>query len=161
MEKKVDSGEERLVSLLMKKQLTITTVESLTGGLIAATIVNVPGSSDVLKAAFVTYCDEAKHLLAGVSKETLEKYTAVSSQTAKEMAEGGRRAASADAAISATGIAGPSGGSEEQPVGLVYIAFADAKKTTVKKLLLSGSRREIREQTVCEALALAADCLEE
>ncbi|MBQ2627696.1 MAG: CinA family protein, partial [Eubacterium sp.] len=86
---------EQLVQLLRERNMTITTVESLTGGLIASTIVDVAGASDVLKEAYVTYCDEAKHKLAGVSEETLRRYTAVSEQTAREMAEGGARAAKA------------------------------------------------------------------
>ena len=152
---------ERLVQLLRKKNMTITTVESLTGGLIAATIVDVAGASDVLKEAYVTYCDEAKHKLAGVSEETLRRYTAVSEQTAREMAEGGAQAAQADAAISATGLAGPDGGTPECPVGTVFISCTAAGKTEVRELHLAGNRREIREASVQEALALACRMLEE
>ncbi|MCI1304926.1 MAG: CinA family protein [Lachnospiraceae bacterium] len=147
--------EEKLVGILKERGLIITTVESLTGGMIASTIVNVPGASDVFRRGYITYCDEAKHDLVGVSLRTLEKYTAVSAETAREMAEGGVRTAVCDAALSATGIAGPDGGTEEKPVGLVYIGFSIHNRTTVKKLLLDGSRLEIRQGTVREALRLA------
>ena len=146
---------EQLVQLLREKNMTITTVESLTGGLIAATIVDVAGASDVLKEAYITYCDAAKHKLAGVSEDTLKKYTAVSSQTAKEMAEGGMHAADSDVAVSATGLAGPDGGTPECPVGTVFIACCVRGKTEVRELHLSGSRKEIRLASVEEALQLA------
>ena len=147
--------EEQLVAILKERGEIITTVESLTGGMIASTIVDVPGASDVFKQGYITYCDEAKHDLVGVSRETLAKYTAVSAETAREMAEGGTRAARCDAAVSATGIAGPDGGTKEKPVGLVYIGFSYKGRTTVQQLLLHGSRAEIREETVREALRLA------
>lgn len=147
--------EEQLVGLLRERGIVITTVESLTGGMIAATIVNVPGASDVFHQGYITYCDKAKHDLVGVSEVTLEKHTAVSAETAKEMAEGGARTAGCVAALSATGIAGPDGGTAEKPVGLVYIGFSYKNRTTVKRLLLSGSRSEIRRETVRRALALA------
>ena len=99
--------EKHVVDVLKEKKLTITTAESCTGGMISSRIVNVPGASAVLKQAYVTYCDEAKHTVLGVKKETLEKYYAVSSQTACEMAEGGAKAAGADVCVSVTGVAGP------------------------------------------------------
>ncbi|MBR0398037.1 MAG: CinA family protein [Eubacterium sp.] len=151
---------EQLVQLLREKNMTVTTVESLTAGLISATIVDVAGASDVLKEAYVTYCDEAKHKLAGVSEETLRRYTAVSEQTAREMAEGGAQAAEADVAISATGLAGPDGGTPDCPVGTVYIGCAAAGRTEVRELHLSGERREIREAAVQEAIALACRMVE-
>ena len=112
-----------LVETLKKEGMTITTAESCTGGLIAAAITDVPGSSDVFKRGFVTYCDEAKHEMLGVSEEALLNDTAVSERVASEMAEGAAKAAKADAAISVTGIAGPGGGSPDKPVGLVYIGI--------------------------------------
>ena len=128
MEKRTDfyeagEPETELWKQLKKRNWTVTTVESCTGGAVAARIVNVAGASEILRQAFVTYCDEAKHLLAGVRQETLEKYTAVSRETAREMALGGARAASADVALSVTGLAGPGGGTPEKPVGLVYIGL--------------------------------------
>lgn len=109
--------EEQLIELLREKHWTVTTVESCTGGAISAAIVDVPGASDVLREAFVTYCDEAKHELVGVSWKTLAEYTAVSRETAEEMALGGAERAGADVALSATGVAGP-GGTEQFPAGL-------------------------------------------
>lgn len=128
--------EERVVELLAEHKMTVTTAESCTGGLIAATLVNVPGASDVLNEGYITYSNEAKIRLVNVSPETLERYGAVSSQTAKGMANGAAKAAKAEAALSATGIAGPGGGTEEKPVGLVYIGCSVNGKTTAKRCVL-------------------------
>lgn len=150
---------ETVVKKLKDAGMTITTVESCTGGLISSTLVDVGGVSEVFKQAYVTYCDEAKHELVGVKRETLEKYTAVSEETAKEMAEGGAKAAGADACLSVTGIAGPDGGSEEKPVGLVYIGCCVKGNTVVRKYLFSGERRQVREQAVVSALKLLEEQL--
>lgn len=153
------SLEERLVEGLNAKGLTITTAESCTGGLIAGTIVNVAGASDVLNEGYVTYSNEAKERLVGVSHDTLETYGAVSEQTAREMAEGAARAAQADVALSSTGIAGPGGGTKEKPVGLVYVGCHACGKTKAIECQFSGSRAEIRAQTVQEALSLAIELI--
>ena len=158
MKRKVNCGEaaeERLVEELLKRNWLVTTVESCTGGMVSSRIVNVPGASEVLREAYVTYCDEAKMKLVGVRKETLEKYTAVSARTAEEMALGGLAAAEADMALSVTGLAGPGGGTKERPVGLVYVGCAIHGQTFVRELHLSGSRQAIREQAAEEALRLA------
>lgn len=152
--------EERLVALLAKRGLTITTAESCTGGLIAGTLVNVAGASDVLNEGYVTYSNEAKQRLVHVSAKTLEQFGAVSEQTAEEMARGAAKAANADMALSATGIAGPGGGSAEKPVGLVYIGCFLRGEMRVKECRFSGTRRENREQTVQEALRLALEMME-
>ena len=151
--------EEQTVDALLGRNWEITTVESCTGGAVAARIVNVPGASDVLKEGYITYCDAAKMKLAGVRRETLEAYTAVSRQTAEEMALGGIRASGADVALAVTGLAGPGGGTEERPVGLVYVGCAVHERVTVKELHLKGSRREIRDQAADEALKLALECI--
>ena len=148
------SLEESVVELLAQKKMTVTTAESCTGGLIAGTLVNEAGASDVLNEGYVTYSNEAKERLVGVKHETLEEYGAVSEQTAREMAEGAARAAKADAALSATGIAGPGGGTEEKPVGLVYIGCYVNGETTVKECRFEGSRTENRLHTVETALQL-------
>lgn len=148
------SLEESVVEILAQKKMTVTTAESCTGGLIAGTLVNVAGASDVLNEGYVTYSNEAKERLVGVKHETLEKYGAVSEQTAREMAEGAAKAAGADAALSATGIAGPGGGTEEKPVGLVYIGCYVNGETTVKECRFEGSRMENRLHTVETALQL-------
>ena len=150
---------ENLVKKLKDAEMTVTTVESCTGGLLCGTLVDVGGVSEVLKQAYVTYCDEAKHGLVGVKKDTLEKYTAVSEETAKEMAEGGVKAAGADACLSVTGIAGPDGGTEEQPVGLVYIGCCVKGNTVVRRYLFSGDRRQVREQAVVSAMKLLEEQL--
>ena len=141
-----------LVETLKKEGMTITTAESCTGGLIAAAITDVPGSSEVFKRGFVTYCDEAKHEMLGVSEEVLATDTAVSERVASEMAEGAAKAAKADAAISVTGIAGPGGGSPDKPVGLVYIGIYVKGKKIVVKHVFEGTRAEGREQAVRSAI---------
>lgn len=151
--------EESVVSLLKKYDLTLAAAESLTGGLFSARIVNVPGASDVLKGSFVTYTNKAKRKMIGVKKTTLAKYTAVSKEVAEEMAKGAAAALGADVAVSMTGIAGPDGGTEEQPVGLVYIACIAKGKVTVKKYHLKGNRQKIRENAVVLAFDLIRKCV--
>lgn len=156
-----DSLEEQVVRLLKKQDLTITAAESCTGGMIAGTLVNVAGASDVFGEAYVTYSNEAKHRLVGVNEETLKQFGAVSEETAYEMAAGAARAAGADVGLSSTGIAGPGGGTPEKPVGLVYIGCFVCGKVQVRRLNLHGSREQIRRNTVEAALKLAAEMLME
>lgn len=140
--------------LLEKRHLTVTTAESCTGGLLAGRLVNVSGISEYFKEGYITYSNEAKEKLLGVSHDTLVKYGAVSPQTAEEMAEGGAKAAGADICVAVTGIAGPDGGTNEKPVGLVYIScYCMGKISTVKKLY-TGSRSKVREYSVATALTL-------
>lgn len=145
---------EEVVKMLKNAGMTVTTVESCTGGLLSGTLVDVAGVSDVFHQGYVTYANEAKQSLVGVSPETLARYGAVSEQTAREMAEGGAKAANANACLAVTGIAGPDGGTTEKPVGLVYIGCHVDGKTAVTKNLFSGTRREVREQSVHAALEL-------
>lgn len=149
-----ETMEEAVVRLLVKYGLTVTTAESCTGGMIAAKLVNVPGVSDVFNQGFITYSNKAKRRLLDVSKATLKKYGAVSEQTAREMALGGIMASDADACMAVTGIAGPDGGSEERPVGLVYIACCMKDEVTVEECHFHGTRAEIREQAAVSALDL-------
>ncbi|MCI8512164.1 MAG: nicotinamide-nucleotide amidohydrolase family protein [Lachnospiraceae bacterium] len=149
-----ETMEEAVVRLLVKYGLTVTTAESCTGGMIAAKLVNVPGVSDVFNQGFITYSNKAKRRLLDVSKATLKKYGAVSEQTAREMALGGIMASDADACMAVTGIAGPDGGSEEKPVGLVYIACCMKDEVTVEECHFHGTRAEIREQAAVSALDL-------
>ena len=141
------SVEERLVQTLAEMGLTVSSAESCTGGMIASTIIDVVGASEVYNEGFITYSNEAKMKYLNVSEEALEKYGAVSYQTALEMAIGARSAAKSDIAVSVTGIAGPGGGTAEKPVGLVYIAIADKNGAEYRKLLLDGNRDEIRAKT--------------
>lgn len=152
--------EQKVVAALKERGLTMTTVESCTGGMIAAAVTSVAGSSSVFHQGYVTYCDAAKHEMAGVRKKTLKKYTAVSRQTAKEMAAGGARAAKADCCISVTGYAGPPSGEPGEEVGLVYIGCAFRGKVKVKECHFSGTRGEVREQAKQKALKMLAVRLE-
>lgn len=154
-----DSPEEQVVRLLKERNLTVTAAESCTGGLIAGTLVNVAGASDVFGEAYVTYSNEAKQRLVGVRAETLEQFGAVSEETAYEMAAGAARAAGADVGLSSTGIAGPGGGTPEKPVGLVYIGCCVRGEVQVRRLNLHGDREQNRMDTVKAALELAAEML--
>lgn len=151
--------EKAVVDLLLANDLTVTCAESCTGGLLSARLVNVPGISAVYKTGVVTYSNKAKKRLLGVKKGTLQKYGAVSAQTAEEMAKGAAATMKADVAVSVTGIAGPDGGSEEKPVGLVYIGCHVKGKTTVKKFRFTGNRSKIRESAVSAALTLLRGCI--
>ncbi len=151
--------EMALTKLLMKKKYTMTTAESCTGGMIAARMVNAPGVSAVLKSGFITYANEAKEELLGVSHDTLEKFGAVSRETAEEMAEGAVKAAHTDAAVAVTGIAGPDGGTKEKPVGLVYIGVNVRGNVEVREYHFSGSRQKIRESVTAAALTFLREKL--
>ncbi len=141
-----------VVNALRAAGQTVACAESLTGGMLASKLVDVPGASSVLGEAYVTYSNEAKMRLLGVSKDTLRQFGAVSAQCAREMAEGARLAAGADFALSTTGIAGPDGGTPEKPVGLVYVGLASANGCEAQELHLRGERDWIRELTCVNAL---------
>lgn len=151
--------EESIVRLLRESNRTVTFVESCTGGLLSATLLDAPGASGVYRQGYITYCDEAKHSMVGVKIATLEKYTAVSAKTAEEMAFGGAGAAKAQACVSVTGIAGPGGGTPEKPVGLVYIGCFLDGEVKAYEFRFAGSRREIREQAVTAALNILKERL--
>ena len=151
--------EMSVVNLLEKNELTISTAESCTGGLLAGRLINVPGVSDVYKEGFITYTNKAKRKTLGVNKSTLKKYGAVSEQTAKEMAVGAALAADTDISISVTGIAGPDGGTNEKPVGLVYVGVCIKDIGHVEEFRFSGDRANVREQTVISALGLLRKCI--
>ena len=143
---------EVVVNELNKKKLTVSTAESCTGGLIGKMITEVSGASSVYGFGFVTYANEAKMQLVGVKHETLEKYGAVSEETAKEMAEGARRVSGSDIAVSVTGIAGPTGGTKEKPVGLVYIGISDKQGCEVFRFVQHGDRERVRNKSALCAL---------
>lgn len=146
------SLEEVVANTLIERNLTIALAESCTGGLIASKLVNCPGISSVFLEGAVTYSNDAKMRRLKVKAETLDKYGAVSEETAREMALGIQEAAKADIGISVTGIAGPDGGTPEKPVGLVYVGLCIKGDVKVKKLMLSGNREKIRNRTAIEAL---------
>lgn len=157
----METLEQGLVKQLTKRNASITTAESCTGGLLSGTIVNVSGASEVFHEGYVTYSDDAKQRILGVSKKTLESVGAVSEETAAQMAEGAAKAATADVALSTTGIAGPGGQTDEKPVGLVYIGCHCFGRTVVEKHIFQGNRMEVRDASVEAALTLAKKCLEE
>lgn len=144
--------EEVVAKLLIDKKLTVSTAESCTGGLLAGTLINYPGISEVFLEGAVTYSNEAKMKRLGVKKETLDIYGAVSEETAIEMAKGIASEAGTDIGISTTGIAGPDGGTDEKPVGLVYIGLCINGKTSARKFNFFGDRGRVRRRTVLEAL---------
>lgn len=149
----------RLVKILKDKGYTISFAESCTGGMAASLITSVPGSSDVLRQSAVTYCNEAKKNLLGVSEATIEKFTEVSAETACEMAEGVREWAGSDIGVSVTGIAGPGGGSDGFPVGLVYIGISSCGKTDSFRYIFEGERNDVRTKAADEALRLTIDTI--
>lgn len=140
---------EELVSLLIDKGHTISFAESCTGGMAAASIVDVADASKVLNASFVTYANEAKIKYANVSGETLDKYGAVSEQTAGEMAEGTAKANNADVAVGISGIAGPTGGTEDKPVGTVCFGYYVAGKLFTETVHFGNlGRNNVRRKSV-------------
>ncbi len=145
-----------LVKELQKKGLTLSFAESCTGGLASATVVSVSGASSVFFGGVVSYDNSVKMGLLSVEKSVLDSVGAVSEECAMQMARGARRAVGTDIAVSATGIAGPSGGTPEKPVGLVYIGIDSPRGTRVKKLLLGElkERTAIRERAVYEMFEL-------
>lgn len=151
--------EKAVVELLKGNHLTVSTAESCTGGLLAARLINVSGVSDVYKSGYITYSNKAKRKILGVKKSSLDKKGAVSEEVAREMAKGTAMISKAEVAVSVTGIAGPGGGTEEKPVGLVYIACSVCGKITVKKYNFNGNRAKIRETVVSTALILMRQCI--
>lgn len=136
-----------LIKILKDKKLKIATAESCTGGLLAKKITDVSGSSEVFEMGIVSYANRIKNEFLEVPSDVLNTVGAVSEETASQMAKGIINLAKADVGVGITGIAGPTGGTEEKPVGLVYISIYFKGRSIVKKLNLSGNREEIREQT--------------
>lgn len=157
--RQVQTLEQECVDLLKEKGLTVSTMESCTGGMLAARFINVAGASDVFKAGYTTYSDEAKHKILGVKKTTLEQYTAVSAEAAMEMVLGSALQIVPDVAISITGIAGPDGGTAEKPVGLVYIGCRVKEKTKTAEYHFTGNRMEVREAAVEAAMVFMKQCV--
>ncbi|MBD5402167.1 CinA family protein [bacterium] len=153
--------EEELGKILLDNNLTISTAESCTGGLVSSRLTDISGSSDYVKLNFVTYANEAKHNILGVSWDILNTCGAVSEECAEAMADGLHKATGCDIALCTTGIAGPTGGSETKPVGLVYISVKYNNIITIKEIKLSPQlpRIEMKEHFADEALKLAIDTL--
>ena len=140
-----------LAALAGKK---LATAESLTGGGIGAALTAIPGASEVYRGGVISYCDDVKHEVLGVSREILNAFGAVSSQTAMAMARGAGALLKADVAVSVTGLAGPDGDEFGHPVGTVFIGYADERTALAREYHFEGDRAEVREQTICEALKL-------
>jgi len=143
-----------IINLLKSRNQTITFAESCTGGRIASTFTSISGASSVLMGSAVTYANEIKSKWLGVKAQTLTEHGAVSQECVKEMLEGIIAMASADYAIAVSGIAGPTGGTEQKPVGTVYIGIIDNNNITIEHHLFSGDREAVQEQAKDTAIAL-------
>ena len=154
---KLDELASRVIEIFRAKGLSLALAESCTGGMIAETITNVAGASDIFYGSAVTYVNSAKEHILGVAHETLEKHGAVSSECAEEMACGARRVYGADVAMSVTGIAGPGGGSEAKPVGTVWFGLATKDGAETFRRRFDGDRAAVRRQTVEEVLRRLAE----
>jgi len=155
--------EEELGQILKEKNLTISTAESCTGGLLSSRLTDVSGSSDYVKLNFVTYANEAKNKILGVDWDILDNYGAVSEECAQAMADGLARVTDCDAALCTTGIAGPTGGTKQKPVGLMYTSFKYKGTVTVKEVHLPSDlpRIEMKQKFADEALKLAISVLKD
>ena len=145
---------EKLVALLKAQGLTCATAESCTGGGVGSAITAVPGSSAVFAGGVISYSNEVKREILGVSADILQNVGAVSSETAEQMAAGARRLLKTDLAVSLTGIAGPDGGSEEKPVGLVWFGLATKDGVRTEKCIFRGDRAQVRAQAITHALGM-------
>ncbi len=159
--KTIDSVAEIVVKYMSERVLSMSTAESCTGGALSEAITSVPGASNMFLGGAVTYSEELKRKLLGVKQETLEKYTVYSRETALEMSRGVRELTGADVGVGITGIAGPGGGTEDKPVGTVFVAVSCEGGETVKDLALYNEvfyekldRRSIRELTVLRSLQM-------
>ena len=152
---------KKIVGILIKKKLTISTAESCTGGMLSSTITSVAGSSKVFKVGLITYSNQSKIKLLRVLKNTIKKYGAVSKQVCLEMLRNINKISKTNISISITGIAGPNGGTKKKPVGLVYIGIKKSNKIFFKKYLFKNKGRySIQKMAVNKSLRLVLDSLE-
>jgi nicotinamide-nucleotide amidase len=153
---------KRLLDICKRKNLLVATAESCTAGLVAGTLTEVPGTSSILDRGFITYSNQAKEDMVGVSAATLKSHGAVSRETAEEMARGALTHAPVDLAVSVTGIAGPDGGSAEKPVGLVHFAAASRSGVLIhaEKRFGNIGRADVRKQSVLQAFRMLHDLAE-
>lgn len=154
------------LSVLLGKQLnligwTVGVAESCTGGLLGHTITNTPGSSDYFKGGIIAYANEVKQRLLNVDQAILEQHGAVSRETALSMAIGAQKILEVNLAAAITGIAGPDGGTDEKPVGTVWIAVADPQGAEARRFLFEGDRRSIKRQSARSAMGMLLEALEE
>ena len=160
MWKEINKEAKRLFNNCFKRKLVVTTAESCTGGMIASSIVSIDGSSNIFHSSFVTYSNEMKSKMLKIPNKLINKNGAVSEIVAYNMASNVLNLMEADLSIAVTGIAGPGGGSENKPVGLIWIAVGTNKKIITKKYLFNGNRLEIRKETTLESLKLANKIIE-
>lgn len=151
---------ERLVALFSEKGMTVTAAESCTGGLVAASIVSVSGASRVFPGSVVSYATRVKEELLSVDPEEVKRHTVVSESVARQMAQGARQLLGTDVAVSVTGVAGPTGGTEEIPVGTVFVGVATGDGAHARRFSFRGGRDEVRRQAVEAALSLAIQAAE-
>lgn len=145
---------EKLVALLKAQGLTCATAESCTGGGVGSAITAVPGSSAVFAGGVISYANDVKREVLGVSADILQNVGAVSPETAAQMADGVRKLLKTDLAVSLTGIAGPDGGSDEKPVGLVWFGLATKDGVRTEKAIFRGDRAQVRAQAITHALGM-------
>ena len=160
MWQKINKQSEILLYNCLEKNLTITTAESCTGGMIASSIVSISGSSTIFKSSVVTYSNDMKSKILNIPLKLITKNGAVSNIIAHNMASNVLNVMNADISIAVTGIAGPSGGNIDKPVGLVYIGIGTKKNVVTKKYLFKGNRLRIRQETTLEALKLSNEIIE-
>ena len=156
---KTEELAREVVSKLTDEGRTLSTAESCTGGLLGKLLTDIPGASNAYKGGVISYVNEVKHRILGVEQQTLDVCTAVSRETAHEMAKGARELLKADVGVSTTGLAGPDGDGTGRPVGLVYVALNMAGFSYCRELHLKGDRAEIRSQAAHEALSMLLEFL--
>ncbi len=152
--------ENKLLELLSKHHLKIATAESCTGGLVAGVLCDISGISAHFEEGYITYSEEAKIKNLGVLTETIEHYGVVSCEVAEEMAMGAAKRADADCAVATTGVAGPTGGTEDTPVGTVCFACVVKNQVLTERMIFSGTRMEIRMQAAIYAIEMLCDYIE-
>ena len=156
----MDNTAAEIINIMREKKLTLGTVESATGGLIAHMITNVPGSSDVFRGSIISYSNEIKIKIVGVKEATLQEYGAVSGQVARAMAKRGRKVLGVDICVADTGIAGPGGATPGKPVGLFYLGLSHKDGTFTQKYLFKGTREENKQQAAQTALMRVREYLD-
>lgn len=161
--KRKNNTEKKIADLLLKNNLTVSTAESCTGGLVSSRLTDIPGSSNFIRENYVTYANDVKSKLLGVKEETLKSFGAVSEQCAKEMAEGLFEKSGCDITLCTTGIAGPGGGSKEKPVGTMFISAKNKYSTKVKKIEIPSKyeRKKMKYIFSQKALELLLEMLQE
>ena len=156
----MDNTAVEIINIMREKKLTLGTVESATGGLIAHMITNIPGSSDVFRGSIISYSNEIKIKIVGVKEATLQESGAVSGQVARAMAKRGRKVLGVDICVADTGIAGPGGATPGKPVGLFYLGLSHKKGTFTQKHIFKGTREENKQQASQTALMRVREYLD-